>query len=639
MRNKHKFIFAAAVAIVLLFYRGGSATALEAEPNTEFEQSAFPAVEPEQVTEHAAEPDPEVEEIPENDAEQVPEESIESATESEPVKNMEPIEEMIPEQMITPALQQDIESEPVPDSVSNGTDLIRWLESHKNTGGTVKLADHVILDGDYSFCPSGMNMPPVVVDTDQYTITITGEIEFLSDHHLTFSGQPDGKGIFCVAEKGMLSMQGIAVESGQGALWQEEGAGLVIADCHIAGSIHYAETPFVVDQKTDSVCVVVEKNQTLHDVLPTSIECTVNRQGQVSHSEPVPVTWNLAGTEKQQEQRRRFQVQGSFLQAAYAEPVSCTVVYNDYPLTFTEVRASLKGSIYMFSGWYTKPEDALPITVVSEYSFNGENWFTDEEKFVTDTADSFTIIVQPGQFGTAVNSDIYIRLRWNHNGTEYFSNVLCYAAGNLECAEDIGGSRGGGTSIVDPPGPPQENDPPQNAGDTPSTEQPVQNADRNTGSNTEPGDAGSGASSNTDQTKSSDGNTGLAAAGAVQSLHAEQRAGQPQSAVGPNTGTEQPQSAERPDTGTEQPQSAEHPDTRTERLQSGALPNTGTAQEVFAAASAYGKNSAYQSRMNGQEMRLGIRDGMIVCAAGFVLLAVAAGIVCFGVRSRRRRSV
>ena len=43
--------------------------------------------------------------------------------------------------------------------------------------------------------------------------------------------------------------------------------------------------------------------------------------------------------------------------------------------------------------------------------------------------------------------------------------------------------------------------------------------------------------------------------------------------------------------------------------------------------------------MNGQEMRLGIRDGMIVCAAGFVLLAVAAGIVCFGVRSRRRRSV
>ena len=188
MRNKHKYIFAAAVAIVLLFYRGGSAAALEAEPNTEFEQSVFPAVEPEQVTEHAAEPDPEVEEIPENDAEQVPEESIESATESEPVKNMEPIEEMIPEQMITPALQQDIESEPVPDSVSNGTDLIRWLESHKNTGGTVKLADHVILDGDYSFCPSGMNMPPVVVDTDQYTITITGEIEFLSDHHLTFSG-------------------------------------------------------------------------------------------------------------------------------------------------------------------------------------------------------------------------------------------------------------------------------------------------------------------------------------------------------------------------------------------------------------------------------------------------------------------
>lgn len=346
--------------------------------------------------------------------------------------------------------------EPEPETVSTGEALTKWLDSHKDSGGTVKLADHVTLDGEYSFYPNGINSPEILVDTGEYTITVTGEISFLSNGRLAFSGEPDGKGIFYVAEKGVLSLYGISVESDQCALWQEEGAGLEISENSISGSIHYADTPFVM-YFNDYICAVVEKGQTADDALPAQISCTVNRQGQLSSNEKVSVSWNLEGTEKQQEERRRFELQGSFLQAASAEPVMCAVAYNDYPLTFTDVQATISGGRYTFQGGFTAPAEALPFTVMSEYSFDGENWCLFEEQRATDTNAGFYIACKQNQRSVAADSNIYIRLQWNDNGTRYFSNVLCFAADNLENVEDIGGSRGGGTSIVNPPDEPQQN--------------------------------------------------------------------------------------------------------------------------------------------------------------------------------------
>ncbi len=435
------------------------------------------------------------------------EQSVESTTESETEQSVEPSMKLEPEQNVKPAAEPDSEQnvELTPDYISTGQALIEWLESHKNTGGSVKLTDNVILDGYYAFCPCGINMPPVFVDTDKYTITIAGEIELLSDDHLTFSGQPDGKGIFYVAPKGVLFLSGVAVESGQCALWQEEGAGLVFEDCHILGDIHYADTPFVMYE--NSICAVVEKGQTLNDVLPTQLICEVNSHGDVSYN-PVPVSWTLEGTEKQQEERLRFQIQGSFVNAASFKELFCTVVYNDYPLTFTDMKASLSYNAYLFLGGYTKPEERLPITVISEYSFDGENWLMYEEKVVSNAGAYFELCLESEQWDTAAYPDIYLRQQWNDNGTIHFSNVLCYAADNLECEQDIGGSRGGGTSITNPP------DEPQKSSIEPSSEEPAKNAKSNSdsnaaseghSSNTGTQNAGSGKSSNTDSQNFSTG--------------------------------------------------------------------------------------------------------------------------------------
>lgn len=432
-------------------------------------------VEPEEIEEPIVEPEPE--EIEEPTAEPEPEETEEPVAEPEPEEAEEPVAEPEPEEIEEPAagLQPEeaeaftagAEPEQIAafsvssesETVSTGEALMNWLESHKNTGGTVRLTDHVVLDGTYSFCPNGVSGPDLFVDTGQYTITVTGEIAFLSNGRLTFSGEPDGQGIFCVAEKGVLSLYGISVESDHCALWQEEGAGLEVSECVISGDTHYAHMPFVM-YYNDSLCAVVEKGQTVNDALPTQINCRVNKQGQLFSNEPVALSWNLEGTERQQEERRRFEVQGSFSGAESTEPVRCTVVYNDYPLTFMNVSASVSSYCYTFQGGFTAPEESLPFTVAAEYSFDGENWIVYEgEQMATNTNSGFRIDIpiQPEQCFAAASSKIYIRLQWNDNGTRYFSNVLCYAADNVEQVDDIGGSRGGGTSIINPPDVPQQN--------------------------------------------------------------------------------------------------------------------------------------------------------------------------------------
>ncbi len=347
----------------------------------------------------------------------------------------------------------DMETVAETESVTTGAELIKWLEAHKNTGGMVKLADNVVLDGYYCYCPNAANTPEVFVDTDGYSITIAGEAEFWSVHNLKFSGAKD---IFHVADGGLLMLSSVMVESGQYALWQEEGAGLVVDNCQISGDIHYADMPFVLNQDADYACAIVEKGQTAADVLVPEIKCTVNFQGQVRYHETVAVSWRLEGTEEQQERRLRFLAPVSVSDAAVKEPLYCTVVYNDYPLTFTEVKAVDSGSLYLFRGGYTKPEESLPITVIFEYSFDGTDWKEFEKRNVSHASQGFFIGITKDEWDTAKNPFVYIRLQWQDGETPYFSNVLRYAAGDLGHAEDQGGNRGGGTSIVNPPNEPQE---------------------------------------------------------------------------------------------------------------------------------------------------------------------------------------
>lgn len=477
---------------VTLEAEAGAATASDAEPeaaDAEAEAGGAPVVDAEAGNAPAADAEAEAGNVPVADAEAeaggAPAVDAEAEAGDAPASDVEaeagnvPVADAEAKAGEGPAdAASAVDAEPEQEElVSSGSALIDWLGSHKYTGGTVKLADHIVLEGNYSFCPGMTNMPDILVDTDRYTITVTGQIELSGDHHLLFAGQSNDKAVFYVAENGLLSMQGVAVESDRYAAWQEEGAGLVIADCHISGSVHYADTPYVMYFR-DDICAVVEKGQTIHEALPAQINCRVNRQGRMSNDVQVPVSWNLEGTGEQQKARRRFRLQGSFLEAASMEPASCTVVYNDYPLTFTGVNAVARGCLYTFQGGFTVPEENLPFTIRAEYSFDGQNWMLFEEQRVTTADAGFYIACKREQDDEESPFNIYIRLQWNNNGTEYFSNVLCYAADNLDSEEDIGGSRGGGTSITNPPDEPQE----EPDGTSTGEEEPGTSTDRENGS-------------------------------------------------------------------------------------------------------------------------------------------------------------
>ena len=647
MQKRCSLLFIMTVVIVFSFYRVNYAVAMAAEqniesavePRPETERTSAPDIEPE--TGESMQPEDELETEESTQSEDKPEtgESMQPKDEPEAEEGIQPDVELQPETGQRTELAMALQAEPILESaataeleqsISTGSELIAWLESHKNTGGRAKLSDNVVLDGYYCFSPNGINVPVLFVDTDEYTITVAGEIEFLSDNHLIFSGQPNGKSILHVAPNGFLSMLGITVESEQGALWQEEGAGLVVSNCSVSGDIHYADTPFVMYY--NNICAVVENGQTIDDALPSQIKCTVNRQGRQINNESVSVSWDTEGTEKQQEERLRFRIQGSFLNAASVEPAFCTVVYNDYPLTFTDVKATANGILYTFQGGFTAPEKSLPFTVLSEYSFDGENWFLFEEQAAKDTNASFYIACknEQKQQGRAAQSNIYIRLQWNDDGTKYFSNVLCYSSDDLEIVEDIGGSRGGGISIINPPDEPQ-----QSINDVFSVEEePEQNAGSGTRSeNAEPKES----SSDTKQTENGDGDFAQAAAviGAPYTEYADVDAGQLPDAETSNTDQVRPSNAGRLNISKEQMLYAESNAENTAGINHNNAGVSEKEQRAVAAVSVNEGNSENLSGISEQTLHTVTRQGKyIVIVTGFVLLSVIGGMAGFYVRSR-----
>lgn len=631
MKTKRIFLLALILIVTTAFsfYRVDLSVAMAAELNEESAAglnvgpSEEPAVdaEIEPGEELSADPKAEPDEEPVADTEAESGEEPTAGTETEP--DEEPAADAEAEPMTKEAA---VLPEPK-ESISTGPALIGWLESHKNTGGMVKLTDHVVLDGDYSFYPYGADMPSLFVDTGEYTITVAGSVELTSDSHLAFSGQPDGRAVFYVAEKGQLSMQGVTVESGGCALWQEEGAGLVVSDCRISGDVHYADEPFVMYFK-DFICAVVEKGQTVNDALPTQMSCTVNRQGKLSHNEKVSVLWDLEGTAKQQAERRRFKLQGSFLHAASAEPAVCTVVYNDYPLTFTDVQATARGCLYTFLGGFTVREEDLPFTVMAEYSFDGENWVLYEEQRVTSVNTGFYIACKLEQSDEEASSDIYIRLQCDNNGEKYFSNVLCYETDNLDNEEDIGGSRGGGTAIINPPDEPEQDD-----GDASTEEEPDTKADGDAGSD----NGGSGNPTGKSRTEKGKNDAGQPFGTESLNKNAESAnvSAEQASYAEPSNGSEKQVSCAEPSNGsTTQALYADSPD--------GSVDQWLYAEDadhnplLYAESDAdYRENDADLFRTDGRTLRPDSRRvNYMVTAAIFVLLSAAAGIAGFYVHSR-----
>ena len=107
----------------------------------------------------------------------------------------------------------------------------------------------------------------------------------------------------------------------------------------------------------------------------------------------------------------------------------------------------------------------------------------------TDNA-GFSISFPCSQWDTAQYSYIYIRLRGEKENKKYYSNVLRYAAYNMEAAEDLGDSLGGDTSIVNPPENPEEDSTDKPSGDQKPSDNPKPSEDQKPSNDNKPSDDG-----------------------------------------------------------------------------------------------------------------------------------------------------
>ena len=362
------------------------------------------------------------------------------------------------------AVQADIDGvELIDDRILSDTafdenGLLAWLEEHGSLGGTLLLASDVTLSGDLNL--ERYFGPSIVIDTREYTITVAGNAVIL-DNNLTITGQGGDSGVLRVAEGASLCLDYMTVEASDGfAVWQEEGSGFLKGDAVIRGSIHCAETAFLWDW--NRITAIVEPGQEAGDVMPTAVMAEVNENGGRVQRMEVPVAaWDLTGHEEAEERRLRFTAQGEWADGytVFSQPV-CTVIYNDHPLTFTEVETGQNSKGYEVKGDFTKPE-ILPVTIMAQYSFDGEDW-QDYTQINVQSYTGFNIWVGRGE----CSSDyLYIRLYWKDGVTDRYSNVLRFLLEDFDSAEDIGGNRGGGTSITPPPDKPETSPDPEMPGE------------------------------------------------------------------------------------------------------------------------------------------------------------------------------
>lgn len=374
-----------------------------------------------------------------------------------PVFATEGTQAWIPNNSDTPSEEsqpQNSDSPPttsIADTASSQAELLDWLDKNKEIGGTVTLSQDITLDDAQVLHSSGQ---PITIDVGNYGISIIGEVELLCSD-LTIIGTGNEHGLVQVLQGGTLHLNYMSINAAEGsvALSQAEGAGLLVSsECNIKGEIAYAKTPFIW-YWNETPLVLVNAEQIAQ--LPETVSAQVNAQGKMERQN-VPVQWALEAQEEAQKLRRRFISVGSVENYAMAVVATCTVVYDDFPLTFTKITAQNQPWYYRIAGGFTKPKVTLPITVIEEYSFDGLNWIKYHERSIENPYDGFSFELEKDKdekhyWDTTASQYLYIRLHWYDGVDYYYSNILRFAAADFTLAEDIGGNRGGGTAITVPP--------------------------------------------------------------------------------------------------------------------------------------------------------------------------------------------
>ena len=363
--------------------------------------------------------------------------------------------------------------------ISQGDQLIQWMEEHKRAGGKAVLTQDVRIDSPYrySYVRGGK---PVEIDTGGYTLIIEDYVYLEGFSNLTIHGTgSSGDALIRVAPGGSLILAYSTIYADEGAegiytIWQEDGSTLYIDQSEftkVDGPIHYSGvmTGTLYEDAVMGYVALPENSEIEEGILPQSIMVLLypndGVESQILYE--APVVWDLEQAREEQADHIRVGVRGRVDLSGYPGMEIPDVL--EYWLCFQTKKAIF---LDVTKNMSPDPEHGAVqvlahLSVTRNFDRTFFMWSKDGENWKKEEVNSYDDLNGRQMVGYTLSDDedYYICVEFLDGDDKYYSNVLLTREDALVEAEDYEGGRGGGTDIVGNEPPPVTEKPPQNEPD------------------------------------------------------------------------------------------------------------------------------------------------------------------------------
>ena len=363
--------------------------------------------------------------------------------------------------------------------ISQGDQLIQWMEEHKRAGGKAVLTQDVRIDSPYrySYVRGGK---PVEIDTGGYTLIIEDYVYLEGFSNLTIHGTGgSGDALIRVAPEGSLILAYSTIYADEGAeeiytIWQEDGSTLYIDQSEftkVDGPIHYSGvmTGTLYEDAVMGYVALPGNSEIEEGILPQSIRVLLypndGVESQILYE--APVVWDLEQAREEQADHIRVGVRGRVDLSGYPGMEIPDVL--EYWLCFQTKEAIF---LDVTKNMSPDPEHGAVqvlahLSVTRNFDRTFFMWSKDGKNWEKEEVNSYDDLNGRQMVGYTLSDDedYYICVEFLDGDDKYYSNVLLTREDALVEAEDYEGGRGGGTDIVGNEPPPVTEKPPQNEPD------------------------------------------------------------------------------------------------------------------------------------------------------------------------------
>ena len=363
--------------------------------------------------------------------------------------------------------------------ISQGDQLIQWMEEHKRAGGKAVLTQDVRIDSPYrySYVRGGK---PVEIDTGGYTLIIEDYVYLEGFSNLTIHGTGgSGDALIRVAPGGSLILAYSTIYADEGAegiytIWQEDGSTLYIDQSEftkVDGPIHYSGvmTGTLYEDAVMGYVALPGNSEIEEGILPQSIRVLLypndGVESQILYE--APIVWDLEQAREEQADHIRVGVRGRVDLSGYPGMEIPDVL--EYWLCFQTKEAIF---LDVTKNMSPDPEHGAVqvlahLSVTRNFDRTFFMWSKDGENWEKEEVNSYDDLNGRQMVGYTLSDDedYYICVEFLDGEDKYYSNVLLTREDALVEAEDYEGGRGGGTDIVGNEPPPVTEKPPQNEPD------------------------------------------------------------------------------------------------------------------------------------------------------------------------------